>query len=314
MSRNSAIAQANRSKSNPLVLGTFSTTSLRYLKGKLGPQNKVIGYKDTNQTSNGGFGGGTYNHWFKINLSSPGWIIIAKGPPRPNYIQVSAYDLDSIPLQGQSIFDADSVSIINNNEVFHPYLGTVMKTQSDLYNQFSIIRLDRGDDRYFPLDAGSYLLCISTTRNEPLDYEVGIVIEFPPTEMYIALEDEDFANYLSQETEIDFNRTLDIFSLVTVDTIISTNPNRPNGFSESLCSIESGATVTVLSGATWLIGTRIPLAEINEYPFLTEAYNEEEYFSTIHDHSLTEWKSAWWAEHQDTDKFPDLFIPLTNRL
>jgi hypothetical protein len=254
MSRNSAIAQANRSKANPLVLGTFSTTSLRYLKGKLGPQNKVIGYKDTNQTSNGGFGGGTYNHWFKINLSSPGWIIIAKGPPRPNYIQVSAYDLDSIPIQGQSIFDADSVSIINNNEVFHPYLGTVMKTQSDLYNQFSIFRLDRGDDRYFPLDAGSYLLCISTARNEPLDYEVGIVIDFPPTEMYIALEDEDFANYLLQETEI------------------------------------------------------------NEYQFLAEAYNEEEYFSTIHDHSLTEWKNAWRAEHQDTDKFPDLFIPLTNRL
>lgn len=311
MSRNQLIAQANRSKANPLVLGTFDTTSLRYLKGKLGPQNKVIGYKDTNQTSNGGFGGGTYNHWFRINLSSPGWIIVAKGPPRPNYIQVSAYDLNSVPLQGEGIFDADSVSIVSDQEVFHPYLGTVMKTQSDLYNQFAAYRVDRGDDRYYPLGVGGYLICVSTTRNEPLDYELGIVIEFPPTEMFIALENENEVALLLQETAIDLERTINVVSPIVVDTVISSSVEQPNGFTETLCEINSGVTVTVLEDSTWLIGDIIPSLQGDEYAIYADVM--EEYFSTIHDHSLSEWQQSWEAEHQDTDTFPDIFIPLTNK-
>ena len=42
-----AIAQRQRTKENPLDLGSFSATSLRYLKGSLGPKSKVVGYKDT---------------------------------------------------------------------------------------------------------------------------------------------------------------------------------------------------------------------------------------------------------------------------
>jgi hypothetical protein len=62
-----------------------------------------------------------------------------------------------------------------------------MGAQSDLYNTFVPARLDRGDERYYPLEAGGYLLCVSTTRNELLDYEVGLVVEFPITEMFICV-------------------------------------------------------------------------------------------------------------------------------
>lgn len=189
MSRDQLTAQRNRTQANPLVLGTFDTTTLRYLKGRLGPQNKLIGYKDTSQTSNGGFGGGSYNHWFQINLSSPGWIITVKGPPRPKYIQVSAYDLDKLPLQSRSVFDSDSLSVTVEGETSYPYLDHVMQSQSDLYNVYVPSRLDKGDTRYEPLPIGSYLICVSTTRNEPLDYELGLIIEFPPTGFIFALED-----------------------------------------------------------------------------------------------------------------------------
>lgn len=315
MSRNAALAQSKRSLDNPLVLGTFSTTSLRYLRGRLGPQNKVVGYADTNFTSNGGFGGGTYNHWFQINVSQKAWIIVTKGPPRPKYINVSAYDLNRAPIGGLPIFDADSIEdgLRGNGEVYIPYLDTLMSAQSDTYNSYSRWRLDHGDDRYYPLNPGSYLICISTTRNELLDYEVGVVIEFPPTEMFIALEDEDYPSLLLQETAIDFARTVNIESPVTVNTIISSNVDQPNGFTETSCTVNSGVTVTVLSGSTWLIGEQIPSAQSPEYAVLAEP-GDDEYFNTIHDHSLSEWSDSWKRDHQDTDPLPGVFPPLTNRL
>ena len=46
----------NVHKTTPLNLGTFSTTSLRMLKGSLGAKNEII---------TGGYGRETYNHWFK---------------------------------------------------------------------------------------------------------------------------------------------------------------------------------------------------------------------------------------------------------
>lgn len=314
MSRNVGTTQSQRTQANPLVLGTFSDTSLRYLRGSLGPKHQVVGRADTRSQSNGGFGGGTYNHWFQINLTKPGWIIVTKGPPRPQYINVSAYDLNQNPILGLPIFDADSVTngINNVGGVYIPYLNTVMTAQSDLYNVFSRWRLDRGDDRYYTLGAGSYLLCISTTRNEPIDYEVGVVVEFSPLEMLIALEDTNEVAYILQETEIDFQTTIDVESPVAVNTIISNAQNRPNGFTENLCAINSGITVEILSTSTWLIGQQIPLAEIPAYQILAEPATDE-YFSTIHDHSLTEWVESWKSQHQDTDKFPDMFIALTNR-
>jgi hypothetical protein len=261
MSRNQN-AQAQRSVHNPLVLGTFSNTSLRYLKGTLGPQNKVVGRADTNQNSNGGFGGGTYNHWFQINITSPAWIILVKGPPRPNYIQISTYDLNKNPIEGREIFSKDSISVNNNGSTYFPYMDTAMGAQSDLYNTFDNSRLDRGDERYYPLEAGSYLVCVATTRNEPLAYELGVVIEFPDTSLFFELEDTAGGVFLQEDA-----------------------PASQNTFTA---------------------------APTLQYGFIVEIVDDG-YFNTVHDHSLSEWKSAWQNEHQDTDPFPEIFVPLTNR-
>ena len=59
MSRVSQVSQRQRTQNNPLVLGSFDETSLRVLTGTLGPKNVVVGRADTNQYSNGGFGGGS---------------------------------------------------------------------------------------------------------------------------------------------------------------------------------------------------------------------------------------------------------------
>lgn len=302
MSR-SSVSQPQRTQNNPLSLGTFSQTSLRYLKGTLGPQWKVIGRADTSQTSNGGIGGGTFNHWFVVTLAEPGWIILAKGPPRPNYIQISAYDLDKTPIQGNPIFQADSVEVNTNGDIYIPYLDTVMSAQSDLYNTFNRTRLDRGDDRYYPLGAGSYLICISSTRNETLEYELGVVIEFPVDEAFFELEDVDGSVCL-QETEID--------AAEIVGPILSNLVIAVNSFSETSCEIASGVTVTVNSGVTWYIGERIPAADYDNYKIILEV-GDDAYYDTVHDHSLSEWRDAWEREHQDTDRFPELFVPLTNR-
>jgi hypothetical protein len=303
--------QRQRTQNNPLVLGSFDTTSLKYLKGRLGPLNQLVGRADTNQQSNGGFGGGTYNHWFQVNLKTPAWIIVAKAGPRPNYIQTSVYDLNKQPIEGRGIFQDDSVEVTRNANTFYPYFGTTMGAQSDLYNTFDARRLDRGDERYYPLGAGGYLLCISTTRNELLDYEVGLVVEFPITEMFIANEDEDDISLFIQETAIDFSRTINVISPVAVNTVISSSIEQPNGFTELLCAINSGVTVTVLSGSEWFIGDQIPSGQEDEFAVIVDA--APEFFDSIHDHSLIEWREHWENTHQDTDKFPRVFVPLTNR-
>jgi len=302
MSR-SSVSQPQRTQNNPLVLGTFSQTSLRYLRGTLGAQWKPIGRADTNQTSNGGIGGGTLNNWFQVNLASPGWIILTKGPPRPKYIQVSAYDLNRTPIQGNAIFDADSVQVNSDGNTYIPYLDTVMSAQSDLYNTYMRHRLDRGDDRYYPLSAGSYLICVSSTRNETLEYQLGVVIEFPTDETFFELEDLDGSVCL-QETEIDGS---EIVGPILVNLVITVN-----SFTETSCEIASGVTVTVNPGVTWYIGERIPAADYDNYKIILEV-GDDAYYDTIHDHSLSEWQDAWEREHQDTDRFPELFVALTNR-
>ena len=304
-------AQRQRTQNNPLVLGSFNTTTLKYLKGRLGPLNQLVGRADTSQQSNGGFGGGTYNHWFQVNLKKDAWIIVAKSGPRPNYIQTAVYDLAKNPIEGRGIFQGDTVFDGTGNNIFYPYLDTVMGAQSDLYNTFVPARLDRGDERYYPLEAGGYLLCVSTTRNELLDYEIGLVVEFPITEMFISLEDESNISLLLQETAIDFSRTINVISPVTVNTIISSSVDQPNGFTEDLCVINSGVIVTVLLGSEWFIGSLISEQD-GDFLVIAEP-GDDLYFDTIHDHSLEEWQESWESTHQDTDKFPAVFIPLTNR-
>jgi hypothetical protein len=191
--------QRQRTQNNPLVLGSFGTLTLKYLKGKLGPLNQLVGRADTSQQSNGGFGGGTYNHWFQINIKTNAWIIVIKAGLKPNYLQTSVYDLNKNPIEGRSIFQADSLSIPNGAGIYYPYLNTAMEAQSNLYNTFNPARLDLGDERYYPLTPGGYLLCVSTTRNELIDYEIGLVIEVAPTELFIALEPFDNSLFLTED-------------------------------------------------------------------------------------------------------------------
>lgn len=189
MARNQT-TQNQRTSKNPLVIGTFDTTSLRLLTGTLGPLNRVVGRADTNQYSNGGHGQGDMNHWFQINLLTPGWIITRKGGPRPNYIQVSAYDMKRKPIEGRMIFQADSLSTTDQNgNVYYPYIGHVMGAGSDFYNNFDSARLDKGDSLYFAFEAGSYLLCVSSTRNERLDYNLGVVAEIASGDLFLLTED-----------------------------------------------------------------------------------------------------------------------------
>lgn len=293
--------QRQRSRENPLILGNFSELSLRVLHGTLGPLNQV---------GLNGYGGGTYNHWFQINLTKEAWIIVTKQGPRPNYIQTSVYDLNSTPIVGLPVFQADSIQSTNlEGNVYIPYLDTVASVQSDLYNTYSRTRLDRGDDRYYPLPAGSYLLCVSTTRNERLDYSVGLIVEFTDFELYLALE--DFSE-LIQETTIDPITTEIIESPVTVDTVISTTPGKPNGFTDILCEINSGVTVTVFESSEWLIGFDTG-SGVNPTDDLFILEYGDDYLNTFHDHALTDWKNAWEAQHHPDDKFPDFFVPMTNR-
>ncbi len=303
MSRVSQVSQRQRTQNNPLVLGSFDETSLRVLTGTLGPKNVVVGRADTNQYSNGGFGGGSYNHWYQINLTSPAWIITTKGGPRPNYIQVSAYDLNKNPVEGRGIFQGDSVSTAStSNGTYYPYIDHVMGAPSDLYNTFNPNALGRGDDRYFALDVGSYLLCVSTTRNELLDYTLAIVIETVTTDLFLLLEDLDIS-FFAQETTLDTANTIIIGPVFNVDFSLSSGLN---AFTASLATINSSISITIPLDSTWFIGTlNLEASDI----FIIEPSDTFDFEST-HEHSRAEWLAAWRRERSPLDTLPDIFEPL----
>jgi hypothetical protein len=303
MSRVSQVSQRQRTQNNPLVLGSFDETSLRVLTGTLGPKNVVVGYADTNQYSNGGFGGGSYNHWYQINLTSPAWIITSKGEPRPTYIQISVYDLNKNLIEGRGIFQGDSVSTAStSNGIYYPYIDHVMGAPSDLYNTFNPNALGKGDDRYFALDAGSYLLCVSTTRNELLNYTLALVIEVVITEMLLLLEDLE-GDFLTQEIALDSSNTLIIASDFTVNYLISFGYN---AFSFSPVTINNGITVTVPLDSTWFISTLTPESDD---VFIIEPSDTFD-FESIHEHSRAEWLAAWRRERSPLDTLPVIFEPL----
>ena len=91
------------------------------------------------------------------------------------------------------------MQVLNENYLQNLLLNTLITEARYIYNTFDLSRLDRGDERYYPLSAGSYLLCISTTRNELINYEIGLVIEFAPTELFIALEPFNNSLFLTED-------------------------------------------------------------------------------------------------------------------
>jgi len=239
MARNQTTQRA-RTASNPLLVGTFDQTSIRYLTGQLG---------GTHIPGPGGYGGGTVNHWFKFKIETNAWIILAKGGGWEKWFNVSAYDINKNPIQGRGIFDDDSITITSDGEILNPYIGHVMGAQSDLYNNFDSRRLDKGDSRYYPLEIGEYLICVSSNLNTPFNYAVGVVIEM--ADPYPVLLTEDYDRLLLE-------------TVATQDDIIcDTTPN--------------------YTGAE------------------------------DHEHSLTEWKTAWSRERQAYEKFPDVLVPLTTK-
>ena len=296
------INQRQRTVNNPLFLGTFTETSLRYLQGTL--EATYLVQKD-------GFGGGSYNHWFSVELASPAWIILTKDGDRSKYVQLSCYDLNLIPIEGRSIFQADSLPgnfmFYEEDSVYYPYVGHVMGAQSDLYNNFDQYTIFKGDDRYYPLGAGRYLICVSSTRNEPINYNVGLVLEFPTEELFILLEDLD-GSKLALEDGIDENNTITIASPVTINTLISGF----NAFTQNLAEINLGVTVTIDEGYSWFIGTAVPATQEPEDLFLLDPSLNYSFLDD-HEHSRTEWVEAWDREHQQTDKFPAVFEPLITR-
>jgi hypothetical protein len=302
-STQTGVSQGQRSVNNPLFLGTFSETSLRYLQGTL--QATYLVQKD-------GFGGGAYNHWFSVEITSPAWIILTKDGDRSKYVQISCYDLNLIPIEGRSIFQADSARgdflFDEEDSVYYPYVGHVMSAQSDLYNSFNQYSVFKGDDRYYPLGTGRYLICVSSTRNEPLSYNVGLAIEFPTDDLFILLEDLD-GSELALEDGIDTANTTTIGPIISVDTVVD---GGFNAFTEDLAQINSGVTVTINETYTWFIGTVVPPAQEPTDLFLLDPSPTYDPLDS-HEHSRSEWIDAWNREHQQSDRFPAVFEPLITR-
>jgi len=188
MARNQVI-QRQRTSKDPLLLGNFEETSIRYLKGTLG--GKHVPTRD-------GYGGGTVNHWFQINLKKDAWIITIKDGGWEKWFSLSAYDLNTVPIEGRNIFDKDSITVEEDGSIYNPFVGHIMDTQSIFYNQFAPTRLDKGDSRYYPLSIGSYLLCVSSTLNIPFDYAVGLIIEI--ADPFPLLLTENYSNLLFEDT------------------------------------------------------------------------------------------------------------------
>jgi len=298
-----SVNQRQRTVDNPLFLGTFTQTSLRYLQGTLKP---------TYEVQSNGYGGGNYNHWFSVEITSPAWIILTKDGDRSKYINISFYDLNLIPIEGRSIFQADTAPgdflFDQEDEIYYPYVGHAMSAQSDLYNTFNQYLPFKGDDRYYPLGAGRYLICVSNTRNEPINYNVGLAIEFPNEDLLILLEYLDGSS-IALEDGIDEGNTTTIGPIISVDTVID---GGFNAFTEILAQINPGVTVTIDEGFTWFIGESVPTEEEPQSLFLLDPSPTYDIVQD-HEHSRTEWVEAWNREHQQSDRFPAVFEPLITR-
>jgi hypothetical protein len=252
-----------------------------------------------------------------LELAAPAWIILTKGSSRPDWFQVSCYNLNKVPIEGRMIWQKDSLEVTESNgqgeqTTYFPYDRHVMGAGSDLYNTYDPRRLDKGDELYYPLTKGKYLICVSSTRNEDIEYEVGLVVEFSDQgPFFMRCEDNSPEVLFELEAEIDLANTITIFSPITSDVTIGPDTN---GFTADEAEIiPSSTTVTVeatgslANRATWLIG---PTAS-GEFNILLDI--TPNWTTTFHSHSLTEWETAWRRDHKSTDPFPVIFVPLTDQ-
>jgi len=305
---NPSVSQRERSQQNPLNLGTFDRTSLRLLTGVLGPKSQII---------QGGYGNDTYNNWFKVRITSPAWIILIKAGTKlatsnvsPTNVfnqtatrfDIGVYDLNYNPIEGR---------IIHENP--RDYWGHVAGAASDLYNTFSSIRADKGNEMYYSLEAGDYMFCVSATRNELFNYGVGLVIEFPEQDENFILTEDLLVSFVLQEsfTSDEENQFVQIPQFVTQNVTLS----GISAYTPDFSQIESGIFVQVnyinpeTSGQlTWVIGPDYPNASGEGEKIILDT--TENWADTIHSHSLTEWREAWDRDHSYDDRFPSgVFAP-----
>lgn len=296
-----ATPQRERSQYNPLNLGTFYQTSLRLLIGDLGPKSKII---------QGGYGEDTYNHWFKVSLAAPAWIILIKAgsklstenirpdqgtPYNKSRFDFSVYDLNKNPIQGRVIIEEP-----------REFAGQAAGAQSDLYNFSNYDRADLGNDMFYKLEPGHYLICISAIRHELMTYGVGMVIEFqtPNDELFVLCEDTIQSFVLqesAQASDIGFLYD-EIISPITSNKLV----DQRNAATANQALVQSGVVVQVnyentdLENLTWYIGPPFPNVDPEDDRILLDA--TDNWVDTIRERSLSEWKAAW--ERENMESFP----------
>ena len=299
---NPSVSQEKRSQHNPLDLGTFYQTSLRLLIGDLGMRSQIV---------QGGYGNYTYNHWFKVSLAAPAWIILIKAGSKLSTENInpvtnrnafanerfdfSVYDLNKNPIQGRIIIEEPV-----------EFAGQAAGAQSDLYNFSNYNRADLGNDMFYKLEPGHYLICISAVRNELMTYGVGMVIEFqtPNNELFILCEDIIQSFMLEEDAqESDIGLVYEeIISPISVNKTIDTL----NAATANQAIIEDGVFVQVNNensegdDLTWYIGPPFPIANELENRILLNA--TDNWVDTIRERSLSEWKAAW--ERENMGSFP----------
>lgn len=313
---NPNLPQRERSQNNPLFLGEFSQTSLRLLTGNLGMQSEII---------RGGYGNNTYNNWFQVRITEPAWIILIKAGSKlatENAIpsqqirsqtntrfEFGVYDLNQVPIEGRMILD-------NPFE----FRGQVAGAESDLYNfptnELGYKLNSGGDDMFFPLEPGNYLICISACMNEYFTYAAGLVIEFqtPSDENFILTEARE-QSFVLQETALTTDVGF-IFDTITSPITVNRTISQRSAFTDMQAIIESGVYVQVnemtVSGAplTWYIGPQFPnVDDVSTDKIILDA--TPNWNDTQRNRSLSEWKTAW--ERENPDRFPvNVFAPYAN--
>ena len=331
--------QRNNNSRRALYLGEFEETSIRVLRGTLGPEYDLVGesqriraLRNSNE-GGGGFGGGSMNHWFRVKLASPAWIMMIKMGvameghndydaddnlttrrelgQKNDFIQLSAFDLNRAPIEGRPIFQAEAIATPQGKRFFYPYFGTVAGAASDLYNTgaFDQYRFDKGDDMFFPLEAGEYLLVVSSTLSNKCKYAVGLVIEFPPTEISF-LQEQGFPDFIVQENAVTRDQVRVIqpvesgdFTITNTELAITPPPGET--------ALITPAEATIEVGGAWI--TNQPAVDFDERDgfFRIICDFTEGAIDSFHDHSLSDWRKAWAREGRNTP-LPVVFEQFTN--
>ena len=311
---NNSTSQRQRNQFNPLNLGTFDQTSLRVLQGTLGMRSEII---------QGGYGRDTYNHWYSIKLAKKGYLLLFKAGTK-----LATSNLVAADVGNQYVNDRFMVAAYdqNRNPLFplpilqqpEIYFGQVAPVQGPTMNTVVPYRFEEGNELYYELQPGRYLICVSATCNELSDFGVGLAIEFPtPSEQFILLEDTEIA-YLLQESLLNtpggetFTEILSpLQANVTIDTISAlTRPPaiiNPGIFCQVNNTNSNGVPLT------WVIKdfAADPDDEANDRVLLDATENW--YLSVPRTHSRTEWREAWRRDHSQDNRYPAIvFDKYTN--